>query len=116
MQSIQRTFAAAVATVLFSAAQPLFAAEGFTPTGNLGSGGRFGASDALLPSGKVLVAAGINGSNLATAQLYDPAAGTLHAAARSTLFVGSHCPAGRDAATAISGARRMARDTQRGRT
>jgi len=76
MQSIQRTFAAAVATVLFSAAQPLFAAEGFTPTGSLGSGGRFGASDALLPSGKVLVAAGINGSNLATAQLYDPAAGT----------------------------------------
>jgi len=36
----------------------------------------------------------------------DFTAGTLHAAARSTLFVGSHCPAGRDAATAISGARR----------
>jgi len=46
----------------------------------------------------------------------DFTAGTLHAAARSTLFVGSHCPAGRDAAKAISGARRMARDTQRGRT
>src|SRR5262249_33708371 len=41
-------------------------ADGFTPTGNLSSGGRFGAADALLPDGSVLLAAGINGPMLAT--------------------------------------------------
>ena len=54
--------------VLATAAQ---GADGFTPTGNLGTA-RSGHTATLLPNGKVLVAGG--GTN--TAELYNPATGT----------------------------------------
>src|SRR6185369_17851168 len=68
----------AITCVLLCAVPSLAAAAGFSPTGNLGEGhgGRFGAGDALLPNGKVLIAGGIRDVNLATAETWDPATGT----------------------------------------
>ena len=61
----------AITCMLLCAASSLAAAAGFSPTGSLGEGhgGRFGAGDALLPNGKVLIAGGIRDVNLATAAL-----------------------------------------------
>lgn len=63
--------------------QVAFAANGFVPTGSLTDGGRYGASTALLPGGKVLLAGGFNNVNLATAEIYDPATGTFAATANN---------------------------------
>jgi hypothetical protein len=49
--------------------------DGFSATGNLHTA-RYGASDAPLPGGKVLVAGGFNNANLASAEIYDAATGT----------------------------------------
>ena len=68
----------AMTSLLLCAASSVAAAAGFSPTGNLGEGhgGRFGAGDALLPNGKVLIAGGIRDVNLATAETWDPVTGT----------------------------------------
>jgi hypothetical protein len=50
--------------------------DGFTSLGGMYGGGRYGSASALMNNGKVLVAGGINGSNLATALVYDSASGT----------------------------------------
>ena len=51
------------------------AADGFTPTGNLSSGGRCCAADALLPDGTVLLAGGIDGPMIATGDIWNSATG-----------------------------------------
>jgi len=68
----------AMISLLLCGVSSLAAAAGFSPTGNMGEGhgGRFGAGDALLPNGRVLVAAGIRDVNLATAETWDPTTGT----------------------------------------
>ena len=65
------------AMVAMCATQPALAAQGFTATGGMGEGlgGRYGASDALLPDGRVLVAGGFSSANLASAEIWDPATG-----------------------------------------
>ena len=47
----------------------------WTATGSLGTA-RADHTATLLPSGKVLVAGGVNGGALSSAELYDPATGT----------------------------------------
>src|SRR5205809_4947782 len=47
----------------------------WTATGSLGTA-RYRHTATLLPSGKVLVAGGVNGSDLHSTELYDPATGT----------------------------------------
>lgn len=51
-------------------------ADGFTPAGSLDGGGRFGAADALLPNGNVLLAAGIDGPMIASGDIWNPSTGT----------------------------------------
>ena len=79
MYRIHRILIAAMLAVC--SAQPALAAQGFTATGNMGEGlgGRYGASDALLPDGRVLVAGGFRSTNLATAEIWDPASGLFSA-------------------------------------
>jgi large repetitive protein len=60
--------------------QPAAAAWTWKVTGSLISG-RQGHTATLLPNGKVLVAGGYNGGNLASAEIYDPALGTWSATA-----------------------------------
>jgi len=83
----------ALTSLLLCAVSCVAGAAGFTPTGNLGEGlgGRFGAGDALLPNGKVLIAGGIRDVNLATAETWDPATGTFSQTANN-LSVGRGYP------------------------
>jgi WD40 repeat protein len=80
-QSQHRFFVFAILASLCT--QVAFAANGFVPTGSFPDGGRYGASTALLPDGKVLIAGGFNNVNLATAEIYDPASGTFAATANN---------------------------------
>ena len=50
-------------------------ADGFTSTGSLGTA-RYEHTATLVPSGKVLVEGGTDGSDLSSAELYNPATGT----------------------------------------
>src|SRR4051794_21727183 len=74
MPSSRRNRALLAALILFGFAQTCLGANGFSPTGNMGEGlgGRYGASDALLPDGRVLIAGGFRSANLATAEYYNP--------------------------------------------
>ena len=58
------------------------AANGFSPTAGL-SPGRYGACQALLGNGKVLLAGGFNGPALNTGVLYNPATGSYTAVANT---------------------------------
>ena len=60
---------------------PVFA-DGFSATGSLGTP-RYGASDAPLAGGKVLIAGGFDTANLATAEIYNAATGTFTATANN---------------------------------
>ena len=64
---------AAALALNLSALHPALAAS-FTTTGSLNTA-RYFHTATLLPSGKVLVAGGYNGSILSSAELYDPATG-----------------------------------------
>ena len=83
----------ALTCMLLCAVSSVAGAAGFSPTGNMGEGlgGRFGAGDALLPNGKVLIAGGIRDVNLATAETWDPATGTFSQTANN-LSVGRGYP------------------------
>ena len=54
---------------------PILIDPSFTTTGSMATGRELHTAT-LLPSGKVLVAGGTNGSALASSELYDPSTGT----------------------------------------
>jgi hypothetical protein len=71
----RHVFALTALMIAGIATAPSALADGFVPLGGLPGGGRYAAASTVMQNGKVLVAGGINGSNLATALVYDPATG-----------------------------------------
>ena len=69
-----RTFYIFVPVLLAALVAQTHAQPAFQPTGSL-TAARYHHAASLLPNGKVLVAGGYNGSQLASAEIYDPATG-----------------------------------------
>jgi hypothetical protein len=71
-RAARQAFALAVLGIAGIVVAPSALADTFVSLGGMYGGGRYGSASVLMNNGKVLIAGGINGSNLATALLYDP--------------------------------------------